>query len=124
MTELLPDHLVLPRRHLLEHVELAGGELQTEQGATQQADRRAELSILEQRRCLLDFVPGELQPQLRGLVDGREEELVAVSRLLGLRLQREQLVGAQVALVVARTGAGKDRLGQVVDCHGGSILRA
>src|SRR5262249_24116978 len=38
-----------------------------------------------------------------------EEQLVVV-RALGLRLlEREQLVRAEIALVVARTGAGKDR---------------
>jgi putative ATPase len=56
-------------------------------------------------------------------MDGREEELVAVGRVLGVRLQREQLVGPEIALVVARAGARKNRLGQVVDCHAGSILR-
>ena len=56
-------------------------------------------------------------------MDGREEQLVAVSRHVGLRLQREQLVSAQVALIVARAGTGENRLGQVVDCHARSILR-
>src|SRR5213078_1207781 len=52
-----------------------------------------------------------------------EEQLVAVGRVLGVRLQREQLVRPEIALVVARAGARKNRLGQVVDCHAGSILR-
>ena len=56
-------------------------------------------------------------------MDGREEQLVAVGRVLGVRLQREQLVSPEIALVVARAGARKNRLGQVVDCHAGSILR-
>src|SRR5437773_848317 len=56
-------------------------------------------------------------------MDGREEQLVAVGRVLGVRLQREQLVSPEIALVVARPGARKNRLGQVVDCHAGSILR-
>jgi putative ATPase len=56
-------------------------------------------------------------------MDGREEQLVAVGRVLGVRLQREQLVRPEIALVVARPLARKNRLGQVVDCHAGSILR-
>jgi putative ATPase len=56
-------------------------------------------------------------------MNGREEQLVAVGRVLGVRLQREQLVRPEIALVVARAGARKNRLGQVVDCHAGSILR-
>src|SRR5256886_17009103 len=55
-------------------------------------------------------------------MDGREEQLVAMGRVLGVRLQREQLVSPEIALVVARAGARKNRLGQVVDCHAGSIL--
>ena len=33
VAELLPDHLVLPRGHLLEHVELTGHVLKAERGA-------------------------------------------------------------------------------------------
>ena len=42
-------------------------------------------------------------------MDGLEEQLVAVRPLVGALLQREQLVGPQVALVVARRRAGQDR---------------
>src|SRR5579862_5712026 len=42
-----------------------------------------------------------------------EEQLVAVSPLAGLLLEREQLVGAQVPLVVGAAGAGKDWLGEL-----------
>ena len=50
-----------------------------------------------------------LQPQLRRLVDGLEEELVAVHPLVGPLLEREELVGAEIALIVARALAGQDR---------------
>ena len=46
---------------------------------------------------------GELQPELGRLVDGLEQQLVAVRPLVGPLLERQQLVRAQVALVVART---------------------
>ena len=68
-------------------------------------------------RCaaaVCDLLGRELQPELRGLVDGLEEELVVVRPLLRRLLEREQLVGAQVALVVARRVAGQDRLGVVL----------
>ena len=56
---------------------------------------------------------------------GLEEQLVAVRPLLRGLLQREQLVGSQVALVVAGALAGEDGLAEVLDLaggHGGSIL--
>ena len=75
-------------------------------------------------RRLLDLGPGQLQPQLGGLVDGLEEELVAVRPLLRRLLQGEQLVGAQVALVVARGVALEDRLRVVLfDRHLGGWKR-
>ena len=44
---------------------------------------RWRLACAEVRGRLFDLVPGELQPELGGLVDGLEEELVAVRPLLG-----------------------------------------
>jgi hypothetical protein len=55
-------------------------------------------------------------------MDGLEQELVVVRPLLGAFLQPEQLVGAEVALVVARAFAREDRLREVLDGHVGSIL--
>src|SRR4029453_3944663 len=71
------------------------------------------------------FLPGQLQRELGGLVDGLEEQLVAVHLLLGALLQGEQLVGAQVALVVACARAGEDRLAVVLRARlqGVSIVR-
>jgi hypothetical protein len=47
-------------------------------------------------------------------VHGLEEQLVAVYLLLWGLLQGQQLVGAQVALVVACALAGEDRLAVVL----------
>ena len=50
-----------------------------------------------------------------------EEELVGMRLLLGRLLQRQQVVGAQVTLVVRRTLPGQDRLGEILvrlGCHG------
>jgi len=42
-------------------------------------------------------------------VHGLEEKLVVVRLLVGRLLQRQQLVGAQIALVVACSGARQNR---------------
>src|SRR4029077_12057317 len=65
-------------------------------------------------RGLLDLLERQLEPQLRGLVHGLEQQLVAVDPLLGRLLERQQLVGAQVPLVVAGPGSGQDGAGVVV----------
>ena len=69
--------------------------------APQQPHRRRTASSATQRRRALDLEAGELQPQLRRLVDGLEQVLVVMRDLVRRLLQRQQLVGAQVALVVA-----------------------
>jgi hypothetical protein len=121
--EHLPDLLVLPRRHLLEHVELVGRVAEAQRRAPQQPERRGNLAVLQMARRGLDVVPRELQPELGRLVDGLEEELVAVHPLVRRLLQREQLVGVQVPLVVARGTAREDGLREVlVRRHGLSIL--
>ena len=45
---------------------------------------------------------------------GLEEQLVGMGALVGRLLQGQQLVGAQVALVVRLALAGQDRLGEVL----------
>ena len=109
VAEHTPDRLVFPRRHLLEHVELPGDELQTERGAAEQPERRRELAVADVRGRPLHLGRRQLQPQLGRLVDGLEEQLVAVHPLVGALLEREELVGAEVALVVALRLARQDR---------------
>ena len=60
-------------------------------------------------RRQLGLAPGELQPELRRLVHGLEEQLVVVGALVLRLLQREQLVGAEVALVVRGARPRQDR---------------
>jgi len=58
-------------------------------------------------------------------MNGLEEELVAVNPLVAALLEREKIVGAEVALVVARALARENGLGVVLRSagrHGGSIL--
>jgi hypothetical protein len=121
---------VLPRRHQLEHVELLGDQLQAEDRAPQEPDRRAEVAVAKPRRRRVDLGRGELQPQLGRLVRDLEEQLVVVGALVLRLLQREQLVGAEIALVVARAGAREDGAELVLEAgllapgHVLSILRA
>jgi hypothetical protein len=77
--------------------------------AAQEPVRGGEVACVDQARRFLGLDPRMLQPELRRLVDGLEEELVTVRPLVRPLLERKQLVGAQVALVVAAAGAGKDR---------------
>ena len=121
MSEHAPDRLVLPRRHLLEHVELARDELQAEGGAAQQAQRRAELAGTHVRRRARHLGRAELEPELRRLVHGLKEQLVGMRLLLRRLLQREQIVGPEITLVVRRPFPGQDRLGEILvrlGCHG------
>ena len=114
MTQHLADGLVLPGRHLLEHVELPRDELQAERGAAKQPKRGSELAGAQMFRRARDLRRPELEPELRGLVHGLEQELVGVRALFRRLLQRQQLVRAQVALVVRRALAGQDRFGEVL----------
>src|SRR5207248_5941817 len=66
-------------------------------------------------RRRFDLEAGELQPKLRRLVDGLEEQLVAMDHLLRRLLQGEELIGAQVALVVGGALSRQDRLRVVLD---------
>jgi hypothetical protein len=110
----VPEHLphlgVLPWRHVLEHVERLRDDLQAVVGTAEQADRCRKVVGDDEAGRLLDLVPGQLQPDLRGLVHRLEEQLVAVDPLVGRFLEREELLGAQVPLVVARRVAREDRV--------------
>src|SRR6185503_7013254 len=94
---------------VLEHVERRVDALEAAERAAEQADRRRQLARANVLGGQLAFRPRELEPQLRGLVDGLEEQLVVVRALVLGLLQREQLVGAEVALVVRSARRGKDR---------------
>ncbi len=108
VAERLAQLVVLPGREALEHVQRVGHEDHAVIGAAEQAHGEHELVGADARDRLLRLEDGQLEPDLRGLVHGLEERLVAVQHLLGRLLQREQLVGAQVALVVAVAGPGED----------------
>src|SRR5581483_8143772 len=88
----VPEHRpdvgrVLPRGHQLEHVEGLRDEAETEGRAAQEPERGSDLAAAELLRGELHLLARELQPELRGLVDGLEEELVVVRPLLRCLLQ-------------------------------------
>src|SRR5206468_9691303 len=68
------DLLVLPRRLALEHVELVDHVLQGLDRAAQQPLGGGQVAGLEEPGRLLGLVPGQLEPQLGGLVHGLEED--------------------------------------------------
>src|SRR5205823_13885891 len=88
----LADLVVLPRRHLLEVVEERRDVLHAVVRASEQPDRGVEVARLNQASRLLDLEARELEPELRRLVHGEEEELVAVHHLLGPLMEAEQRV--------------------------------
>ena len=102
-----------------------------ERRALEQTERAAQVALLDQPRRLGGVAPGELEPELGGLVRDLEEELVAVHPLVRPLLEREQLFRVQVALVVRRRSALQNRLRVVLGLrarirvrrHGRSILR-
>src|SRR5262249_60025892 len=114
VSEHLANGRVLPRGPLLEHVELARDELQAERAPTEKTERGRDVAVAHVVGCTLDLRRRELQPELRRLVHGLEEELVGMRALLGRLLQGEQLVRAQVALVVGCALPRQDRLGVVL----------
>ncbi len=97
-------------------------ELHRQGGASQQPQRGRDVPAADELRGRADLEARELQPQLRGLVHRLEEQLVPVRLLVGRLLEREQLVRAEIALVVALGVPRQDRLRVVLDGHARSIL--
>ena len=127
--EHLPDLLVLPGRHVLEHLELRDQEANAEDRAPEKTKGAPQVALLDQADRLVGVVPRELQPQLGRLVRHLEEQLVAVDPLLGGLLESEELLGREVALVVRAGVSWQDRTGVILGLgaasrHALSILRA
>src|SRR4029453_13654891 len=108
--EHLADLLVLPRRHVLEHLELTTDEPNAEDRPPQKTKGGPQVALLDQTRGLVRVVPGELEPQLRRLVGDLEEKLVPVHPLVLHFLERQKLVRVQVPLVVRGGFPGQERL--------------
>src|SRR5918995_999124 len=113
------ERRVLPGGHVLEHVERGDRVPQAVVRSTQQPQGAGELPVPEQADGGLDLEARELQPELRRLVHGHEQELVSVHELVGGLLEGEQLVRPEVPLVVAGGRPREDRLGEVLDFRHG-----
>src|SRR3954470_17557016 len=100
MPEHLANLLVLPRGHLLEHVELARDEPHAHARTPQEAQGASEIVLVDERRCRSGVAARELEPELGGLVYDLEQQLVAMDPLIRPFLKREQLLGVEIALVV------------------------
>jgi hypothetical protein len=122
VAERLAHLLVVPRRHLLEHVEglEARGDAHLHTGQVSQ--RRTNASIVEQPLRIGDLRCRELQPQLRRLVHHREEQLVPMHPGARLRLQGKKLHGSDIALIVVLPGAVEDLVCSIG--HGVSVAGA
>ena len=77
------DDGVVARRHVLQHPELVREEQHRVAGAPHQARRARRLVRVDEAGCGLDLEAGQFQPQLRRLMDGLEQMLVAVHHLGG-----------------------------------------
>ena len=109
MTQHLADLLVLPGRHLLEHVELTRDEPHAHARPAEETQRSTDVPLADESRGRAGVVPGELEPELGRLVDDLEQQLVPVHPLLGALLEGKELVGVEVALVVAPRPTLEDR---------------
>ena len=100
--EHLADLLVLPGRHVLEHVQLRDDVADAERRALEQTKGRLRVALLNQPHRLGSVAGAELQPELGGLVRDLKEQLVPVHPLAGALLEREETLGIQIALVVRK----------------------
>src|SRR5208337_4317191 len=105
-------------RNGLQDVKQADGRLNHLDGAADQARGVAVVGVLQRFEGTAEFESRSFQEQLRTLVYNQKSHLVWVQQLGGRFLQGEQFVGAQIALVVGRSLAGKNRFGEFVAmCH-------
>ena len=96
-------------------------DLERVHGAPHQPDRADDVVFADARRGRRDLFARQFEPELRRLMDGLEEQLVAMAPLRGRLLQGEELVGPQVTLVISAAGARKDG---VVQGHSQMLLFA
>ena len=73
------DDGVVGRRHVLEHVQLVDHVARASLARRSSRTAAAGWRVAGQRRCRLDLAAGELEPELRCLVHGLEQMLVAVN---------------------------------------------
>src|SRR5208282_765195 len=108
------NEVIVAGRNGLQDVKQADGRLNHLDGAADQARGVAVVGVLQRFEGTAEFESRSFQEQLRTLVYNQKSHLVWVQQLGGRFLQGEQFVGAQIALVVGRSLAGKNRFGEFV----------
>src|SRR5882672_127979 len=87
-------------------------------GAANQASRVEKVSLFDIRQRALQFEGGAFHQQFRGLMHHDERGLVFMKKLFRRFLESEQFIGAQIAFVVGRSFARKNRFSEIVLlCH-------
>jgi hypothetical protein len=102
----------------LQDVQQADGRFEQLDGSTDQACGVAIVDAIERFEGATEFESRSLHQQFRALVHDQESHFVFVQEFFGRLLQGEQLIGAQIALVVGRSLARKNRFCELVAmCH-------
>jgi hypothetical protein len=97
---------------VLEHHRARRHEIERIARAPQQSHRPPHIVTIDPLGGGLHFRARKLQPELRDLMDRLEQQFVAMGHRLERFLQRQQLVGPKVALVVGSGRAGENRIVQ------------
>src|SRR6266853_1949296 len=112
------NQVVVVGSNSLQNVQQADGRIEQRNGATDQAPGVAIVGALERFEAAAEFESRSLHEQLRALVHNQEGHLVFVQQFFGRLLQGEELVSAQIALVVGRSFARQNRFCEFVAmCH-------
>ena len=112
------NEVVVVGSYGLQDVQQADGRIEQLHGAPNQAGGVAVIGVLNGIEGAAQFESRSLQQQLRTLMHDQEGHFVFMQKFFGRLLQREQFVGSQIALVVGRCLAGKNRFCEFVAmCH-------
>ncbi len=109
---------VVARRHVLQHAQLIRDVEHRIAGAPDEARRRGGLVLVDESGGRVELHARQLEPELGRLMDRLEQVLVAMHHFRRRLLQRQELVGPEVALVVGRRGARQHRLVEIAISHG------
>src|ERR1700686_2810513 len=127
VSEASANQVIVVGSNSLQNVQQTDGRIEQRNGATDQAGSVAKVGVLERFERAAEFESRSLHQQLRTLVHDQEGHFIFVQQFFGRLLQGEQLVRAEIALVVGCSLAGKNRFCEFVAmCHGEPVenLRA
>ena len=116
------NQVIIAGRNRFQNVEQADGRFEQLNGAPNQACAVSVIAALERFQGATEFELCALHQQFRALVHNQKSHLIFMQEFLRRLLQGEQLIGMQIALVVGRSLAGKNRFGKFVAmCHSGPV---